>query len=139
MHKSPTNLNVILHSVLYYADGWLCYCFEIVRNSVDLDTYSPPRELLQILPAKSTIRTSDCGPQIGPNNPKFALVIWSCLFYSQSFKSFFLGIQLWIVRILVHVYLLLCTGNGSVVGFNFCSRGLYISCSKVFGVYDIDL
>ncbi|CBI16955.3 hypothetical protein AAG906_000431 [Vitis piasezkii] len=44
-----------------------------VRNSIDLDTYSPPLELLQILPAKSTIRTSDCGPQIGPNNPKFAL------------------------------------------------------------------
>lgn len=46
----------------------------LVRNTVDLDAYSPPRELLQILPPKSTIRGSDCGPQIGPNNPKFILV-----------------------------------------------------------------
>ncbi|KAM1715387.1 hypothetical protein TB2_025400 [Malus domestica] len=44
-----------------------------VRNTVDLDAYSPPRKLLQILPPKSTIRGSDCGPQIGPNNPKFIL------------------------------------------------------------------
>lgn len=136
MHKSLTNLNVRLHSVLYC---YLCYCFEIVRNSVDLETYSPPQELLQILPAKSTIRTSDCGPQIGPNNPKFALVISSSLFYSQSFKSFFLEIQLRIVRILVHAYLLFCTGNGGFVGSNFCSRGYYIRCSKVVGVYNIDL
>ncbi|OAY45694.1 peptide chain release factor 1 isoform X2 [Manihot esculenta] len=44
-----------------------------VRNALDLDAYSPPHELLQILPPKSTIRGSDCGPQIGPNNPKFIL------------------------------------------------------------------
>ncbi|KAI8008993.1 Peptide chain release factor 2 [Camellia lanceoleosa] len=44
-----------------------------VRNTVDLDAYSPPQELLLILPVKSTIRGSSCGPQIGPNNPKFAL------------------------------------------------------------------
>lgn len=44
-----------------------------VRNTVDLEAYSPPRELLQILPVKSTIRGSDCGPQIGPKNPKFVL------------------------------------------------------------------
>ncbi|XP_071689957.1 uncharacterized protein [Rutidosis leptorrhynchoides] len=44
-----------------------------VRNAIDLETYTPPLELLQILPAKSTIRGSECGPQIGPNNPKFAL------------------------------------------------------------------
>ncbi|KAK4419767.1 Peptide chain release factor 1 [Sesamum alatum] len=44
-----------------------------VRNTVDLDTYVPPPELVQILPAKSTMRGSDRGPQIGPNNPKFAL------------------------------------------------------------------
>ncbi|KAK6918081.1 hypothetical protein RJ641_016503 [Dillenia turbinata] len=31
------------------------------RNSVDFEVYSPPPELLQILPAKSTIRGSDCG------------------------------------------------------------------------------
>ncbi|CAL9217225.1 unnamed protein product [Arabidopsis halleri] len=41
-----------------------------VRNKVDLDAYAPPPELLQILPPKSTIRTSS-GSQIGPNNPKF--------------------------------------------------------------------
>uniref|UniRef100_A0A7N0V125 Prokaryotic-type class I peptide chain release factors domain-containing protein n=1 Tax=Kalanchoe fedtschenkoi TaxID=63787 RepID=A0A7N0V125_KALFE len=44
-----------------------------VRKRVDLESYSPPQELLQILPAKSTIRGADCGPQIGPKNPKFAL------------------------------------------------------------------
>ncbi|CAK7340031.1 unnamed protein product [Dovyalis caffra] len=44
-----------------------------VRNSVDVDAYTPPLELLQILPLKSTIRGSDCGPQIGPKNPKFIL------------------------------------------------------------------
>ncbi|XP_078181830.1 class I peptide chain release factor isoform X2 [Carex rostrata] len=42
-----------------------------VRNQIDLETYSPPIELLQILPLKSTIRGSDVGSQIGPNNPKF--------------------------------------------------------------------
>ncbi|KAK7283719.1 hypothetical protein RIF29_13453 [Crotalaria pallida] len=44
-----------------------------VRKTVDLEAYSPPRELLQILPPKSTIRGSEIGPQIGPKNPKFAL------------------------------------------------------------------
>ncbi|KAK3000643.1 hypothetical protein RJ639_020640 [Escallonia herrerae] len=50
-----------------------------VRNSVDLETYTPPQELLQILPAKSTIRGSDCGSQIGPKNPKFAMGLQSLL------------------------------------------------------------
>ncbi|WOL04468.1 hypothetical protein Cni_G13189 [Canna indica] len=44
-----------------------------VRKAIDLEGYTPPPELLQILPAKSTIRGKDVGPQIGPNNPKFAL------------------------------------------------------------------
>ncbi|XP_020589131.1 uncharacterized protein LOC110030652 isoform X2 [Phalaenopsis equestris] len=44
-----------------------------VRNTIELDGYKPPLELLQILPAKSTIRGSEVGPQIGPNNPKFTL------------------------------------------------------------------
>lgn len=44
-----------------------------VRKAIDLNDYTPPTELLQILPAKSAIRGSDVGPQIGPNNPKFAL------------------------------------------------------------------
>ncbi|KAG4991762.1 hypothetical protein AAZX31_09G141500 [Glycine max] len=43
-----------------------------VRKTVDLEAYSPPRELLRILPPKSSIRGPDYGPQIGPNNPKFA-------------------------------------------------------------------
>ncbi|KAJ8769961.1 hypothetical protein K2173_009043 [Erythroxylum novogranatense] len=44
-----------------------------VRNPVDVDAYSPPLELLQILPLKSTVRGAESGPQIGPNNPKFVL------------------------------------------------------------------
>ncbi|KAK8960312.1 hypothetical protein KSP40_PGU014803 [Platanthera guangdongensis] len=44
-----------------------------VRNPIVLDGYKPPLELLQILPAKSTIRGSEAGSQIGPNNPKFAM------------------------------------------------------------------
>ncbi|KZV52418.1 hypothetical protein F511_34563 [Dorcoceras hygrometricum] len=44
-----------------------------VRNSVELDTYVPPSELIQILPANSSLRRSDNVPQIGPNNPKFVL------------------------------------------------------------------
>ncbi|KAJ4824802.1 hypothetical protein Tsubulata_042984 [Turnera subulata] len=44
-----------------------------VRNNVDIESYSPPIELRQILPPKSTVRGSDCGPQIGPKNPKFVL------------------------------------------------------------------
>lgn len=43
-----------------------------VRNNVNLESYSPPLELLQILPPASTIRGPECGSQIGPNNPKFA-------------------------------------------------------------------
>lgn len=45
-----------------------------VRNKVDIEAYSPPPELLQILPPKSSIRTSSSGSQIGPNNPKFVPV-----------------------------------------------------------------
>lgn len=43
-----------------------------VRKKVDLESYTPPQELLQILPAKSTIK-GDKSPQIGPKNPKFVL------------------------------------------------------------------
>ncbi|XP_072966116.1 uncharacterized protein [Typha angustifolia] len=50
-----------------------------VRKAIDLEGYAPPHELLQILPAKSTIRGSDVGPQIGPNNPKFSLGMQSLL------------------------------------------------------------
>ncbi|GAY66151.1 hypothetical protein CUMW_246500 [Citrus unshiu] len=52
-----------------------------VRSSVNLDAYSPPLQLLQILPPKSTIRSSEVGPQIGPNNPKFALRMQAKLLY----------------------------------------------------------
>uniref|UniRef100_A0A1D1ZJ23 Peptide chain release factor 2 n=1 Tax=Anthurium amnicola TaxID=1678845 RepID=A0A1D1ZJ23_9ARAE len=44
-----------------------------VRKAINLEQYSPPPELIQILPTKATIRNSDSGPQIGPNNSKFAL------------------------------------------------------------------
>ncbi|CAA6660245.1 unnamed protein product [Spirodela intermedia] len=50
-----------------------------VRRAIDLDQYDPPPELIQILPAKSTIRDSDSGPRIGPNNPKFALGVQALL------------------------------------------------------------
>ncbi|KDO40625.1 hypothetical protein CISIN_1g045445mg, partial [Citrus sinensis] len=43
-------------------------------SSVNLDAYLPPPQLLQILPPKFTIRCSEVGPQIRPNNPKFALL-----------------------------------------------------------------
>ncbi|KAH9621485.1 hypothetical protein KSS87_020046 [Heliosperma pusillum] len=43
-----------------------------VRRPVNLDAYSPPKQLLQILPPKSTVRGSEVGSQIRPNNPKFA-------------------------------------------------------------------
>ncbi|KAG8078711.1 hypothetical protein GUJ93_ZPchr0007g5677 [Zizania palustris] len=43
-----------------------------VRKPINLEEYTPPVELLQILPLKSTIRGKDVGPQIGPNNSKFA-------------------------------------------------------------------
>ena len=52
-----------------------------VRNSVDVEAYSPPPELLRILPLKSTLRTSDSGPQIGHKNPKFLLVIIIFLYW----------------------------------------------------------
>ncbi|BAH91417.1 Os01g0887400, partial [Oryza sativa Japonica Group] len=48
-------------------------CFS-VRKPINLEDYTPPVELLQILPLKSTIRGKDIGPQIGPNNSKFAPV-----------------------------------------------------------------
>ncbi|KAL9437453.1 hypothetical protein AB3S75_023337 [Citrus x aurantiifolia] len=57
-----------------------------VRSSVNLDAYSPPPQLLQILPPKSTIRSSEVDPQIGPNNPKIlftlALFFVFCFLFS---------------------------------------------------------
>ncbi|CAH9051090.1 unnamed protein product [Cuscuta europaea] len=44
-----------------------------VRNHIDLDAYVPPEELLQILPAKSSIKGPHFGPKIGPNNANFIL------------------------------------------------------------------
>ncbi|CAO2167304.1 unnamed protein product [Urochloa humidicola] len=43
-----------------------------VRRPINLEGYTPPVELLQILPLKSTIRGKDVGSQIGPNNSKFS-------------------------------------------------------------------
>ncbi|CAL4953348.1 unnamed protein product [Urochloa decumbens] len=43
-----------------------------VRRPINLEDYTPPVELLQILPLKSTIRGKDVGSQIGPNNSKFS-------------------------------------------------------------------
>ncbi|XP_066313080.1 uncharacterized protein [Miscanthus floridulus] len=43
-----------------------------VRRPINLEDYTPPVELLQILPPKSTVRGKDIGPQIGPNNSKFS-------------------------------------------------------------------
>ncbi|XP_035815347.1 uncharacterized protein [Zea mays] len=43
-----------------------------VRRPINLEDYTPPVELLQILPLKSSVRGNDVGPQIGPNNSKFS-------------------------------------------------------------------
>lgn len=98
----------------------------VVRNSLDIDSYTPRLELLQILPLKSTIRGSDCGPQIGPKNPKFILVI----------KLFFL---LKVTCISIHFeglenslqVLLLNIGNASVAGSNLCCWRLYIRSREI--------
>lgn len=50
-----------------------------VRNSIDLDSYKPPPELIQILPAKAAVRDSDSGQQIGPKNAKFVLGVRALL------------------------------------------------------------
>lgn len=50
-----------------------------VRNMIDLDTYKPPPELIQILPSKAAIRDSDSGQRIGPNNAKFVLGVQALL------------------------------------------------------------
>ncbi|KVH98248.1 Double-stranded RNA-binding-like domain-containing protein [Cynara cardunculus var. scolymus] len=55
-----------------------------VRNTIELETYTPPPELLQILPAKSTIRGSECGPQIGPNNSNLSTGALSRLILSDD-------------------------------------------------------
>lgn len=96
-----------------------CYFVKLVRNTVDLEAYSPPRELLQILPAKSTIRGSDCGPQIGPKNPKFVLVCNIYLF-SIYFCCLFMFKKLSGVLNSNANPSFLPTGNASSVGSNFC-------------------
>jgi hypothetical protein len=54
---------------------------------VDLEAYAPPPELLRILPRKSTVRPSDTGPQIGPNNPKFRFVSFFFFFFLLTFLN----------------------------------------------------
>ncbi|URE45879.1 PHD-finger [Musa troglodytarum] len=68
-----TRLRTLLALKGYYCTHLIYEIHILVRKAIDLDGYIPPSELLQILPAKSTIRGKDVGPQIGPNNPKFAL------------------------------------------------------------------
>lgn len=58
----------------WFLDFNCCFDWYEVRKPVSLDEYSPPPELLQILPSNSTLRSSGSGSQIGPNNPKFVLV-----------------------------------------------------------------
>ncbi|XP_057834316.1 uncharacterized protein LOC131044855 isoform X2 [Cryptomeria japonica] len=50
-----------------------------VRNPIDLETYKPPPELIQILPAKATVRGPDSNQRIGPNNAKFFLGVRALL------------------------------------------------------------
>lgn len=77
-------LDVYLFVCLFFI-SFLISCVDVlnsVRNPVDLEDYSPPPELLQILPLKSTVRPPECGPQIGPNNSKFLPVsLFSSSFY----------------------------------------------------------
>eukprot|EP00252_Welwitschia_mirabilis_P026574 TRINITY_DN8768_c0_g1_i1.p1 TRINITY_DN8768_c0_g1~~TRINITY_DN8768_c0_g1_i1.p1 ORF type:complete len:224 (-),score=29.78 TRINITY_DN8768_c0_g1_i1:367-1038(-) len=50
-----------------------------VRNSVELNEYKPPPELIQILPANASIRGDTISQKIGPNNPKFVLGVQALL------------------------------------------------------------
>ncbi|KAK9200361.1 hypothetical protein WN944_015558 [Citrus x changshan-huyou] len=59
-----------------------------VRSSVNLDVYSLLQQLFQIPPPKSNIRSSEVGPQIGPNNPKFALGMQALLDLIFTVKGF---------------------------------------------------
>ncbi|KAG5013133.1 hypothetical protein JHK82_025274 [Glycine max] len=70
--STRTELPRLISFALLLLSKIVCYFLELVRKTVDLEAYSPPRELLRILPPKSSIRGPDYGPQIGPNNPKFA-------------------------------------------------------------------
>ena len=92
---------VIPTASLYYL-LILFYSFYLVRNTIDLDTYSPPPELLQILPAKSTIRGKDIGSQIGPKNPKFVLV---CLAPLPFFISWMLKALSYLIKSEWYIYM----------------------------------
>ncbi|GAY31931.1 hypothetical protein CUMW_272840 [Citrus unshiu] len=59
-----------------------------VRSSVNLDVYSLLQQLFQIPPPKSNIRSSEVGPQIGLNNPKFALGMQALLDLIFTVKGF---------------------------------------------------
>lgn len=86
----------------------------LVRKKVDLESYTPPQELLQILPAKSTIR-GDCGPQIGSKNPKFVLV---CL---EAVVIIVGANYIITIRNLNIIKVFFIAGNASAVGFDACS------------------
>ncbi|KAH9287529.1 hypothetical protein KI387_031646, partial [Taxus chinensis] len=50
-----------------------------IRNPIELETYIPPPELIQILPAKAAVRGTSSGQRIGPNNAKFFLGVRALL------------------------------------------------------------
>ena len=101
-----------------------------VRNTVDIHTYSPPPELLTILPLKSTLRSSSSGPQIGPNNPKFLLVRSYFYFLFLLFVTHFETNYKIIIFYLLSLSLLQ-TGNASSPGFNFGSGWFCFGSSQI--------
>lgn len=103
---------------------------ELVRNTVNLDAYSPPQELLQILPKQSMIRGSDCGPRIGPNNPKFDMVsAVSLLIYWREVLCYF-DMELKLTLILTLFYQ---QGMQALVDLIFAVEGSVADAAKKLG------
>lgn len=94
-----------------------------VRNKVDIEAYSPPPELLQILPPKSTVRSSSSGSQIGPNNPKF-VPVWDSLLLALACSCIFP----------FYSQLLFFTGDASFAWRYFCFWRFYRWFCQVAGV-----
>ena len=92
LHKSSSADNKWSFKTLCFHFKFLCCLMDLssmiindvvlsVRRLINLEDYTPPVELLQILPLKSTVRGKDVGPQIGPNNSKFSPV---CSCFNKS-------------------------------------------------------